>query len=101
MRPVEGHPKTRKRLKMTTRVRTIVELPADMRDMMHMTANKGLMVHYINADLMNRAHLDVRESFVFYDDAGLFEMALSNMLNANALQRLYDHSNIRFWSKGI
>jgi hypothetical protein len=86
---------------MTQQVTTIVELPADMRDMMHTTANKGLMVHYINADLMNRAHLDVRESFVFYDGAGIFEIALSNMPNANALQRLYDHSNIRFWSKGV
>lgn len=86
---------------MTQQVTTIVELPPDMRDMMHMTANKGLMVHWLNADLMNRAHLDVRESYVFYDDAGIFELALSNMLNANALQRLYDHTSIRFWSKGV
>jgi hypothetical protein len=80
---------------------TVVELPADMRDPLRQTANKGLMVSFINADLLNRAGLDVRKSIVLYDDAGVFEYALDSLPNTEVLQRLYDQTAIRFYSEGI
>jgi hypothetical protein len=80
---------------------TVIELPADMRDPMRREINQGLMVRFINNDLLNNASLDVRKSIVLYDDAGVFEFAVSNMPNAELLQRLYDGTNVRYWSKGI
>jgi hypothetical protein len=50
---------------------------------------------------LNRASLDVRKSVVLYDDSGLFEYALETMPDAALLQRLYDQTNVRYFSKGI
>lgn len=86
---------------MTQAITTVTELPADMRDEMRRQINRGLMVAFINADLINRAGLDVRRSIVLYDDAGLFEYAAPELLDATLLQRLYDQTSIRYWSKGI
>lgn len=80
---------------------TVIELPKDMRDPMRREMNKGLMVRFINAELLDRCHLDIRHSFVFYDDAGLFEYALPELPDDAMLQRLYDKTNVRYWTKGI
>ena len=56
---------------------TVQPLPEDMRDPMRRTLNKGLMVRWINADLMSRAGHDVRKSIVLYDESGVFETALT------------------------
>lgn len=72
--------------------------------------NKGLMVHWINADLMSRAGHDVRKSIVFYDDAQTFETALTQAewdalskagVRETFLERLYAATPVRFWSKGV
>lgn len=56
----------------------IEELPADadMFDMLRQHLNRGLMVDWINRDLVNRADCDVRKSVVFYDADRVFVMAL-------------------------
>lgn len=85
----------------TTTADTVVELPADMRDALRQTANRALMVRFINADLLNRASLDVRRSIVFYDVDGLFEYATSELPDDDVLRRLREVSAVRFWSRGI
>lgn len=83
----------------------IAELPEEMRgNPMHQEANKGLMVAWINHDLLNRCVHDVRKSFVIYDADGLFEYALVNPpseLKASVLQQAHDTLGWRYWSKGI
>jgi hypothetical protein len=54
-----------------------------------------------HADLFNRAHLDMRKSIVLYDEAGVFEVVLGVMPNACLLQRIYEETNVRYWSKCI
>jgi hypothetical protein len=80
---------------------TVIELPEHLRHAMRREANEGLMVLFINADLLNRCNLDVRTSVVLYDDAGLFEYAMNTMPDAALLQRLWDETPIRYWSRGI
>jgi hypothetical protein len=86
---------------MEYEMNTVIELPKDMRDPMRREVNKGLMVRFINADLIERCNLDVRKSFVLYDADGLFDYAIDHMPSDEKLQRLYDHTNVRYWSKGI
>lgn len=75
--------------------------------------NKGLMVQWINHDLINRAGCDVRKSIVLYDadmtfvmamPAGemtpaVFEQRLADMPKTVAAMR--DRLGIRYWSKGL
>lgn len=64
--------------------------------------NKGLMVRWINADLINRAYCDVRKSFVFYDADMMFAgLAMTNEPNENGLKLIHQSSKIRFYSKGV
>jgi hypothetical protein len=71
--------------------------------------NKGLMVAWINANLLDRYGHDVRKSIVFYDEEGVFEAAmlasqweqLSDELRTEFLQKLYAATPIRYYSKGI
>lgn len=79
---------------------TVVELPEPL-DPMRVSLNRGLMVGFINRDLINRSSLDIRKSVVFYDADLLFEFALNELPNEALLKRLHDETNIRFWSKGI
>lgn len=46
-------------------------------DPMMAMLNRGLMVQWINADLINRASCDVRTSFVLYDADRTFITALA------------------------
>lgn len=91
---------------MTTQT-IIAELPENLRSPMRRKVNKGLMVAFINRDLLNRAKLDVRSSIVLYDDAGVFEAAIdpttweSFVAHDVAVQALHDQSGIHYWSKGI
>lgn len=64
--------------------------------------NRGLAVQYINADLVGRAHLDVRTSYIFYDEDMMFSnLMLSIMVNEDVLPMLAEKTKIRYWSKGI
>ena len=66
---------------------------------------RALMVAWINADLMNRAANDVTKSVVFYDEHGDFVYAVRlesmDSLTDAFLQRLYNETSIRFYSKGV
>lgn len=73
--------------------------------------NKGLMVAWINADLMNRAGCDIRKSIVMLDDEYTFVMALpATITPAEFKTRLDAQPNtvaamhrigIRYWSHGL
>jgi hypothetical protein len=87
---------------------TVQPLPATMTDPLRRKLNKGAMVHWINADLLDRCGHDVRKSIVFYDDAGVFETAMTQAnwdalgkLRETFLSHLYARTPIRYWSKGI
>lgn len=80
---------------------TVVELPEVMRAAHRRAVNRGLMVAFINADLLDRMSLDVRKSVVLYDAAGIFEYALPELPDAATLQRLYDRTDVRFYTTGI
>ena len=87
---------------MTTSTPTVLELPAALEgDPMRLEINRGLMVRFINADLLNRASLDVRHSIVLYDADGLFEYAMAELPAAVVLAELYHRTSVRFWSRGI
>lgn len=80
---------------------TVTLLPDSMRDEMRQEINRGLMVHFINADLLNRCNLDVGRSVVLYDDVGVFEYAVPALPDADGLQRLYNETAIRYYTVGI
>ncbi|OUS97435.1 hypothetical protein [Rhodococcus sp. NCIMB 12038] len=77
----------------------IPELPKQ--NPMQRKINKGLMVAFINADLLNRANLDVRKSIVLYDADGDFRYALSEMPDETILAKLKTEASVAYWSKGI
>ena len=81
---------------------TVTELPAVMRGR-HMLReiNEGLMIRWINEDRLNRSHLDVRKSVVLYDETGMFEYAMPDLPDDELLQKLFDQTTIRYWSRGI
>jgi hypothetical protein len=83
---------------MTT-VTTTIELQRS--NPMLRLLNHELMAAYIDENLLDRAHLDVRTSFIFYDALGLFEFALADMPNESVLQGFYNNTSVRFWSQGI
>jgi hypothetical protein len=93
----------------TPQTTTVIPLPAEMRDAMRRTANRGLMRTWINADLIKRASHDVRKSYVFYDEHGIFDFALHNLLSEEGLAAVYEGTRradypgdaISYWSKGI
>jgi hypothetical protein len=64
--------------------------------------NRGLMVDWINRDLIGRASHDVRHSIVLYDDAKMFVAALpaSVDMTADVLDALAT-AGVCFYSKGI
>ena len=66
------------------------------------TINKGLMVAWINADLLNRADCDVRSSLVIYDADGDFLYAFPPCFKPTdkAWSAMWI-AGARTWSKGI
>ncbi|ANA86845.1 hypothetical protein BH772_gp040 [Gordonia phage Bachita] len=69
--------------------------------LMHRGLNREMMVAFINADLIERANLDVRHSIVLYDEDRDFRYAVPEMLDDDTMARLYGAAGIRYWSKGI
>jgi len=79
---------------------TVTEITADDLSAMQREVNRGLMVHFINADLTSRAALDVRTSIVLYDESKTFVYATDSLPDPPTLQRLASTTAIRFWSSG-
>lgn len=79
---------------------TVVELNVTDLSAMQRELNQGLMVAFINADLLQRAHLDVRTSTVLYDESRTFTFATGETLSDAQLQQLYNSTSIRYWSRG-
>ena len=73
--------------------------------------NKGLMVQWINADLINRAGCDIRKSVVMLDEDYTFVMALPASVTPAEFQSRLDtlpntvaamhRIGIRYWSHGL
>ena len=59
------------------------------------------MVRFINADPYGRRHLSPRKSFVLYDGRGVFGYALNERPSDRMLRRLYQQTEVRYWSKGV
>ncbi|AAN02103.1 gp49 [Mycobacterium phage Barnyard] len=73
-------------------------------DPMHRELNKGLMVRWINGDLIERANHDVRKSIVLYDDDQTFVGALPAVLGPVLTDELQDKLysvGVRYYSNGI
>jgi hypothetical protein len=77
-------------------------------DPMRAAMNRGLMVGWINADLIERAGCDVRRSVVLYDEDGLFvhacDAGLSGSAFADRLDRMTEQlfsAGVRFYSVGV
>lgn len=77
-------------------------------DPLRASLNRGLMVAWINRDLLNRAGCDIRRSIVLYDADRVFVMALpASLSERDFLDRVGTVSaglntlGIRYWSKGI
>jgi hypothetical protein len=73
--------------------------------------NKGLMVAWINADLIERAGCDIRKSIVMLDEGYTFVMALPATITPAEFQARLDAQpntvaamrsiGIRYWSHGL
>lgn len=78
----------------------ITEIAANDLTAMQREINRGLMVQFINADLVERAALDVRSSIVFYDEDKMFSYAVGALPDQQTLQRLAQSTGLRYWSHG-
>lgn len=81
---------------------TVVEQPTEIvegRGGMVEMMNKQLMVAFINHH--GRYDLDVRKSYVYYDEDGDFIFALANKLEGPGADEVFKRLNVKFWSKGI
>lgn len=65
--------------------------------------NRGLMVNWINSDLVNRASNDIRKSTVFYDADQMFVAALPAGIDLpeSAWDTLERETGVRYWSTGL
>lgn len=71
-------------------------------DPMLRTVNRGLMIQWINADLMSRAGHDIDRSRVFYDADKMFAFAVlrGETVGLKMAEELYTHG-VRYWSEGV
>lgn len=78
-------------------------------DPMRATINRGLMVDFINRDLIYRASCDVRRSVVLYDADRMFVHAI-DMTRAEFADQLATNdvltdqligAGVKFWSIGV
>lgn len=79
----------------------VAKLDLDEVSVLQRQANEALMVAWINADLMNRAHLDVRKSVVLYDGDKDFVAATTTALSDETLRALAERTIVRYWSVGV
>ena len=77
-------------------------------DAMRAELNRGVMVAWINADLINRADCDIRRSVVLYDAERVFVMALGVSVTPDIFRERVAlvadsmaRAGIRFWSVGF
>jgi hypothetical protein len=73
----------------------------DQTDIMRRTINHGLMVAWINTDLLGRAANDVRTSTVFYDEDTTFVVACPAGIDWQHLEQKLHDAGVRYWSKGV
>ena len=71
-------------------------------DPMRREINRGLMIAWINADLLERVGHDIDRSVVLYDADRLFVSAAPRnlALSVEGLREL-NTAGIRYWSEGI
>ena len=86
---------------MSDTTTVIPELNLDTVDLLVREANRGLMVMFINHNLLERANLDVRHSVVFYDERHVFEYAMTELPDEETQRKLLAHTTVRYWAKGV
>lgn len=81
---------------------------ADILDALRAQLNRGLMVAWINHDLVNRADCDIRKSVVLYDADRVFVMALSTAVTpaifadrVHLVATSMSAMGVRYWSVGV
>lgn len=81
---------------------------ADLMDALRAQINRGLMVAWINHDLINRADCDIRKSVVLYDADRVFVMAFSTAVTPDIFaDRVHlvtasmSAMGVRYWSVGV
>lgn len=79
---------------------TVTEIDPNKLGAMVREVNRGLMTQFINADLINRASLDVRKSYILYGEDSMFRYALPELPNENQLVDLGAKTDVVHWSKG-
>lgn len=81
----------------------IKEIKASSVDPMVREINKGLMVQWINADLIGRAGYDVRKSMVYLDEDFMFITAVPSGLELSdgQVKVIHDRFGVRYISKGV
>ena len=73
----------------------------DLSPMMRET-NKGMMVRFINDNLLSGgAALDVRRSVVLYDEYKMFKHAMAELPNELVLKALREQAGVHYWSRGV
>jgi len=87
---------------------TITEITDTDTDPMLAAINRGLMVSWINLDLLERAGCDVRRSVVLYDAERMFvhacDAGLSGKAFAERIDRMAEQltaAGVRFYSVGV
>lgn len=66
---------------------------------LHRMLNKDMMVVYINRN--GAYHLDVRKSYVYYDEDKDFVTAMSIPLGGPGAEAGFVQLGIKYWSKGV
>lgn len=98
----EANLPTNDRINVPAKALTIIpELNLDTVELMVREANRGLMVMFINHNLLERHNLDVTRSIVFYDDQHMFEYATAEMPDEETQRKLLAHTTVRYWATGV
>jgi hypothetical protein len=92
----------RKEQNDAAKMSTVAELPAEFRgNRMCQSVNTAMFRAFINTNLFNRAHLDIRKSVVFYHDLGAFVYPMPELPDAKTLEYLYNQTDVRYYTKGL
>lgn len=79
---------------------TVAQIDPQDLDPLVREANRGLMVAFINADLIARYGLDVGRSVVLYNAEKRFVYATAEIPDSASLEALAARTGVRFWSHG-
>jgi hypothetical protein len=80
-------------------MKTVTPLPEHLRSAKQRVMNRRLWDHWVKRPI--NAHLDPESSVIFYDQTGMFEHAWSVMPDSDTMRRLFEYTDICYWSRGL